>query len=1124
MQETQSKSSSWLDKPVFTNLTLNWETLIFAVIVILAIVTRFYDLESRVMSHDENSHVYYAWQLSQGGGYNHTPMTHGPYQFHIVALSYFLFGDNDFTARIPAVLFGIATIFFMWYYRRYLGKVGALVAAGLMVISPFMLYYARYVRNDVFSAFYGVVTIWAILRYLETGKAKYTYWLTAMAMLHYTTKETSFIYTAQALIFLGLLFINQISKKRWERPEYKQIFLTFLILTFVFLIVGIGLNIYFPSPEAIDPNAELETAPMASAPMHLIIPLGLSGLSLLSALIFVIMGVTWKQLRKNRAFSLILLQLTLILPQLAPLPVNAIGWNPLDYSNTGMLRTGIFVGALALVAIGAGLLWDARLWLINAAIFYIPFTIFYTTIFTNGAGFFTGMVGSLGYWLEQQGVERGSQPWYYYILLQVPVYEFLPLLGSILTGYYWIRLRGKADLEEQDQAELSADSVPEELTASEESAPVLPLLGFWAITSIIAYTIAGEKMPWLTVHIAYPLILFSSWGFGKLIERIDWQVVKKRRGLLLIALVVLFLVSLTSAVGMLAGPNPPFQGKELDQLNTTNAFVLAVLITIISTVIMARVITEWELPQIGRLTTLTIFTFLAIITARAAFRAAYINYDYPTEYLVYAHSGAGPKIALEQIEELSLRTTDSLDMVVAYDDETTYPYWWYLRNYPNQKYYGPNPTRELRDAPVILVGDNNFDKIEPVVGQAYHQFDYIRIWWPNQDYYNLTWERIRNSIFDPQMRSAIFQIWFNRDYEQYAAIKGTDMSLANWSPSDRMRLYVRKDVAAQVWNIGTAPVAVEEILADPYEGKEVSLFADVVHGTEGSETGQFQMPRDVALAADGSIYVTDSNNHRIQHLSPEGEVLHIWGYFADISQGEAPEGSFYEPWGIAVGPKGNVYVADTWNHRIQKFTPEGEFITQWGYFGQGESGEAFWGPRDILVDDQGRVFVTDTGNKRVVVFNSEGEFLTSFGTPGLLEGQFDEPVGLAADPDGRIYIADTWNKRVQVFEPDDSGLVYTPILEWEIVGWYGQSLDNKPFLTVDQQGRVFVSDPESYRILEFDTQGEFIKYWGDYGAELDGFNLPTGLAASLDGELWIADTGNHRIVRYIIPEESPSTG
>ena len=570
----------------------------------------------------------------------------------------------------------------------------------------------------------------------------------------------------------------------------------------------------------------------------------------------------------------------------------------------------------------------------------------------------------------------------------------------------------------------------------------------------------------------------------------------------------------------LTGPNRPFQGRELPQLNTHQPFHYRLLVTVASGWALARLLQNWELGEIGRIGLLTTLGILAILTARASFRAAYINYDNATEYLVYAHSASGPKKALAQIEEISQRTTDGLDIAVAYDDETTYPYWWYLRNYPNAKFYGANPTRELRESPAILVGDNNFAKIEPVVGQAYYQFDYIRIWWPDQDYYNLTWERIWSALTNSEMRSALWQIWYNRDYTQYANMKGKDMSLPNWEPSDRMRLYVRKDVAAQVWNYGASPTMTEDLVADPYEGKEITLPADTTFGSQGTQPGEFNLPRDVAVAPDGSLYVSDTGNHRIEHLTTQGEVLDVWGSFADISQGEAPPGTFYEPWGIAVSPDGFVYVADTWNHRVQKFTLAGTFVTQWGYFGQGESGEAFWGPRDIVIDPNGNVLVTDTGNKRIAVFDSQGNFLTQFGSAGLLEGQFDEPVGLAINSSGEIFVADTWNQRVQVFSSVGASSQYLFQREWEIVGWYGQSLDNKPFLAADDLGNVYISDPEGYRILRFNSDGTFIHSWGVYGSDLIGLNLPTGMAVDSQEGVWVVDTGNHRLLHFTPPPDA----
>jgi DNA-binding beta-propeller fold protein YncE len=368
----------------------------------------------------------------------------------------------------------------------------------------------------------------------------------------------------------------------------------------------------------------------------------------------------------------------------------------------------------------------------------------------------------------------------------------------------------------------------------------------------------------------------------------------------------------------------------------------------------------------------------------------------------------------------------------------------------------------------------------------------------------------------------LWQIWLNRDYTDYAEVTGnSSLTLPTWQPADRMRLYVRKDVAAQVWNLGASPTAFEEeIVADPYEGKGVSLISDLIF--DDAETN---LPRNLAVSPDGSLYLADTGNHRIIHITSEGEVLTTWGSFADgaTMNGGAPDGTFYEPWSLAIGSDGSVFVTDTWNHRIQKFTADGRFITKWGVFGQAETADAFWGPRDIHIDEKGWLYVTDTGNKRVVVFDEDGNFITEFGSAGLLAGQFDEPVGITVDQDGRVYVADTWNQRVQVFELDEVTNSFFPINEWEIVGWYGQSLDNKPFIEVDDRGHVYVSDPEGYRILEFTSEGEFIRYWGDYGSGPDTFILPTGMSIDpTTGSIWVADAGNHRFMRFpLAPAESP---
>jgi predicted membrane-bound mannosyltransferase len=432
-------NKSWLDISLFRSPVISLEKLIFAVILIIAIFTRLYMLEPRVMSHDETSHTYFSWLFYKGDGYAHDPVTHGPMQFHLVALSYFLFGDSDTTARIPAALFSIATVAFMWAYRRYLGRAGALVAALFLTISPYMLYYGRYVRNEAYVALFGVVMLWSVLRYLDTGKYKFLYLLTAVTVLHFCTKETSFIYVAQALLFFALYFLYRLMRREWKQPKYRTTFIVTLILSIFVLAAGAVLKMLAGKMTLSD--VTLPQYPViASLPSFLYIALIIIGvLGLVAAVYFAIAGFGINRIRQERVFDLLMLIGTLVLPQLSAIGINAFGWKiPVNATEvraltmTDMLHMAIIVVPIIIVSIILGLWWNRRQWLINAGIWYAIYIVLYTSMFTNGAGLFTGLVGSLGYWLAQQGVNRGDQPYYYYSLIQIPIYEFLPAIGSIL--------------------------------------------------------------------------------------------------------------------------------------------------------------------------------------------------------------------------------------------------------------------------------------------------------------------------------------------------------------------------------------------------------------------------------------------------------------------------------------------------------------------------------------------------------------------------------------------------------------------------------------------------------------------------------------------------------------------
>ncbi|MBT7075021.1 MAG: hypothetical protein HN922_08950, partial [Anaerolineae bacterium] len=595
----------------------------------------------------------------------------------------------------------------------------------------------------------------------------------------------------------------------------------------------------------------------------------------------------------------------------------------------------------------------------------------------------------------------------------------------------------------------------------------------------------------------------------------------------------------------------PFQGKSLTELQATIDFLIPLIVTIASGIGLFYLFRSWTWKNVYSLAALVAFGLLSLWTGRAAFRAAYINYDSAKEYLVYAHAATGVKDVMAQVEEISMRINGDLGALVAYDASApdtgiSWPFVWYLRDYTNLRSFDA-PTRSLRDAAVIIVDAKNFDKIEPVVAQGYYRSDYIRMWWPNQDYYGLTSNRDSHLLFpdnyactgvfsvfklfsgkdfsrfcqvftDPAIRAGVIDIWTDRDFTKYAEATGkSSFTPTTWDPSDRMRLYIRKDVAAQIWSYGVLPETSEESILDPYEEKTIVLAANKTVGLEGTAAGEFNSPRGIAFAPDGSFYIADSKNHRIQHFDSEGVFLNMWGEFGDATFEDLPSGIFNEPWGIAVDSEGYVYVADTWNHRIQKFEADGTPVKKWGYYGQAEDGFAFWGPRGIDVDGDGNVFVSDTGNKRIVKFDSDGNFLTNFGTTGMNIGEFDEQVGVAVDEAGIVYITDTWNQRIQSFAPSEDGMLYFPLNQWDVIGWYGQSLDNKPFITVDN-GSVFVTDPESYRVLQFDTAGEFIRTWGDYGYGNENIGLAAAVTVDEEGQVWVTDAGNHRVMRFVLPE------
>ncbi len=562
----------FLDRPLLEVVSLNWEIVAWALLLALAAVARFYGLGLRAMSHDESLHALYSYYLYDAGNYEHNPMMHGPLLFHVNAVMYFLFGDSDATARLGPALAGIGVVWMAYPYRRYLGRLGALAAGVMLTISPSLLFHSRYIRNDIYIALFVMVWIYGAFRYLDAEPGQRKRWLAVMVLgmaPAFVTKENAFM--AGALIgafFAGLALWRSIGTR------------FFVAAAPALFGGGVAFWLY-----------EIGQKPFALAS-------GAVGLvATLALLIIWLRGDGWSRLRSSRgagdAADLAVVMLTLVLPFTAPIGHALLGWDAMaSATNTDILRSAGLVLLMTLISVGIAFYWFAlrkresfpeglpwNQWAGAMGAFWLVQILFFTTFLTNVRnGFASGVVGSLGYWLAQQEVARGGQPWYYYLMLS-GLYEFLPMLlalGGIITivarsadaGWDPVAPRDlPADVAEEARRDLARADV---LLANRLAFMVFGV--WWVAGSWAAYTVAGEKMPWLLTHLALPMCIVGGWWLAWVGTHIDWTTARRSGTLWLAALTpALILVSVTLV------RESPFGGRDDAATAATMQWIVAAL-------------------------------------------------------------------------------------------------------------------------------------------------------------------------------------------------------------------------------------------------------------------------------------------------------------------------------------------------------------------------------------------------------------------------------------------------------------------------------------------------------------------------------------------------------------------
>lgn len=717
--------SSW-DRPLVVTCALSREQAAWGGVLGLACLSRFADLGTRAMGFDESIHAVLSFRLYQSGFYRHDPTYHGPLLYHVNALVYWLLGASDTVARLAPALAGVLLVATLWGFRRYLGRTAALLAAVLVLVSPTLTFYSRYLREDVYACLFSLLWLYGIARYLEARRRRWLALVTAAMAAGFLSKEVSFIFGAIVGSFCAGLCAWHLWRGRARAGE-------------------------------------------------------------------------------SAAGDLAALMLTLVLPFAAPVGLALVGFDPRTYTTrSGLARSSVIVGLLLGASTLIAFLWFGRgpavrerlrspgfrHWAGLMGGFWTLQVLFFSTFLTNlPMGLATGVVGSLGFWLGAHATARGGQPWFYYLLVG-GLYEFLPLLLGGGAAVAVARCLARRDPVAGPASPHASEGDP--LPGND----LLPLCLWWAAASWVAYTIAGEKMPWLLAHMVLPLCLLGGFGLARLLEAIDWRTIGLRRAAGLAAGTPILLVLGASAVQV-----PVFAGRELHAQAEMPQWVTSVLLTLGLAVWGVRTLRRVGWAAGRRLVAVGLVAAAALLTVRTTVRLTYVNYDLATEPLVYAHGTPDIKRAMAEIELISQRTAGDRALQVAYDDQSAWPFSWYLRDYPRARSFGAVPTPDELAAPVILVGPRNAAQVEPFVRQGYVKRTYRAIWWPLEGYKDLSLAELGRILRDPIARDRLWQIVSDRRYP--------GIELSEWPLRRGVAMYVSREVASRVWILGPGPPAPE---------------------------------------------------------------------------------------------------------------------------------------------------------------------------------------------------------------------------------------------------------------------------------------------------------------------------
>ena len=284
-------------------------------------------------------------------------------------------------------------------------------------------------------------------------------------------------------------------------------------------------------------------------------------------------------------------------------------------------------------------------------------------------------------------------------------------------------------------------------------------------------------------------------------------------------------------------------------------------------------------------------------------------------------------------------------------------------------------------------------------------------------------------------------------------------------------------------------------------------------GRKGKAEGELDSPIGIAIDRRDRVYVTDFKNLRVQQFSAEGQFLSQFPV------------AYQQPGGIAVDRDGNVYIAHWNQNKIAVYAPDGKLLREWGQKGTAD-GE-FQLPGGLVFTADGDLLAADQGNSRVQKFTPEGRFLAKWGEHGPGPGQFGEgrgvgsrfagPQFLAVDRRGNVYATEVTQTRVQKFTPAGKHLLTFGQGD-DGPGGLGsptQQIGGPIGVCVDRDGHVWVSST-NHRVQQWSSEGQFRQSMGEDGHAPGQFHYPHSLAVDSRNHLYVVDAQNARIQKFAL--------